>query len=140
MHLHPTHHRFAPFGMAGLLVIGGWLAGGCDENGTGPIVCTTEARAGVQFTVLDDSSRSRGDATVVIWDHTFNDTLTAYPGGDNGWEYPGAWERPGSYAYRIELDGFEPAMGLFEVRDGDACHVATTRISVTLQPSGRAGP
>lgn len=104
--------------------------GGCQDAIT---ACELAGRAGVVIEVTDAATGApvgdglRGVATEGAYSETLIDAASGLMG---------LHERPGSYAIRIEREGYLPwdSTGI-EVRQAGACHVATTILSIPLEPA-----
>lgn len=106
------------------------LLAGCHD---GPTACDLAGRAGVVVQVTDAETGApvsdglRGVAT----SGDYRETLIA---SDSG--LVGLHERPGTYAIRIEREGYLAWDSAdIRVRQSGACHVGTSTLSVPLQPA-----
>ena len=106
---------------------------GCSSL-TSPVVCTTEARAGIAVQVLDSSSNAAvGEgATITARDGAFVQTAGTsedYPG-----PYGLAYERAGVYTVTVQQEGYA-IWTRNDVRvTHDECHVHTVQLTALLQP------
>lgn len=100
----------------------------CDDLG---IVCTTEARAGLEVRVTNaQTGEGVCDAVVTATDGAYAETLIAV-----GCRYYGAYERPGIYTVRAERSGFDTGTvpGVQVVLNSGPCrHVETAQLEIRL--------
>lgn len=105
---------------------------GCSLNLPGDgIICTEVFIFGITVFVTDENGTPISDATVIITEGQFNETLTEVQDGF----YPGAEERQGTYTLTIQATGFEPVIIENIVVTGDECHVTPVGRDITLQPA-----
>lgn len=93
------------------------------------VMCTLEARAGIQITLTDPNGNAIQGASI---------TSPQY--GGSFWEmqhepglYVGLNEGEGRYTYTIQKDGYETYTGEVFLEQ-DVCHVITQKTAITLQP------
>lgn len=100
------------------------------QGPVGPIVCTQEARASFEVTVLDAATGANlaPGATVWVRDGTFVDTLRATPGG----VYTGVNDRPGTYEVVAEHPGYVDWRKAGVRVEKDECHVIPGQITARL--------
>jgi hypothetical protein len=73
-------------------------------------------------------------ATAVVTDGGFTDTLEYFPSEDPGWQ-SGANERGGTYDIKVTVEGYQAwTRDNVEVEEG-SCHVITQRLLARLNPS-----
>lgn len=102
----------------------------CDES----VDCTTEARASVQLTIVDDSGASIPDASA------------SYTIESESWPAPQdcedmgegtlicGWEVEDTFHIEVQAPGYATEELEVEV-GGDECHVITEQIQVVLDPA-----
>jgi len=107
----------------------------CEDDGDdNQIVCTEEARAGLNVTVsLGAMSSITGEGvTVVAKDGNYSETLTYFNPQDP--IFSGAYERQGYYILTVSKEGYQTyTSGVISVTR-DECHVIPQKIHVTLIP------
>lgn len=106
----------------------------CEEDDDKQIMCTEEARAGLNVTVSlgTISSLSGADITVIAKDGNYSETLSYYNELDP--IFSGAYERPGNYILTVSKEGYQTYIsGVISVTR-DECHVIPQKIHVTLLP------
>jgi hypothetical protein len=106
----------------------------CEDNDDKQIMCTEEARAGLNVTVsLGAMSSLVGEGvTVIAKDGNYSETLTFYNELDP--IFSGAYERSGNYILTVSKKGYQTYIsGVISVT-GDECHVIPQKIHVTLLP------
>ncbi|MBX2992148.1 MAG: carboxypeptidase regulatory-like domain-containing protein [Bacteroidetes bacterium] len=111
------------------------VAPGCMETGiNNGIICTTEARAGIQIDIRDSLSGQPAaiGATVVVQHNTYIDTLRGILLADS-LTVSGAYERPGIYTIIITKSGYVDWIRPDVVVNKDECHVITVRLEARLE-------
>jgi hypothetical protein len=106
----------------------------CEEDDDKQIMCTEEARAGLNVTVsLGTMSSIVGTGvTVIANDGNYSETLSYYNELDP--IFSGAYERPGNYIITVSKEGYQTYIsGVISVTR-DECHVIPQMIHVTLIP------
>lgn len=122
-----------------------WLVAGFNSSAglladsvTVLVVCTTEARAGLQLTVTDSltgvaagiTSLSISARSGSVRDSVFYSSVSA---GTGALSQALAFERPGMWDVRITADGYRPWAALGVPVTADLCHVIAVPITVRLQ-------
>ncbi|MDZ7612767.1 MAG: hypothetical protein U5K51_02825 [Flavobacteriaceae bacterium] len=106
----------------------------CEDDDDNQIMCTEEARAGLNVTVsLGTMSSNTGEGvTVLATDGSYTETLTYYNAQDP--IFSGAYERSGNYILTISKEGYQTyTSGVISVTR-DECHVIQQKIHVVLLP------
>lgn len=120
--------------MKKILLLLAFITFGCsDDDLADEVVCTTEARAGLQVTVTDavtGMALAEG-VTVTATDGNYMETLEQ-PGIFN--QFTGAWERAGTYIITVTKNGYQTYVSQPVTVGADVCHVITETVTVTLQP------
>ncbi len=117
-----------------LIVVPLVLAASCKASNSTDVVCTLEARAGINVTVLDADTQAglagiaRGSAT----DGAYVDSLR--PGGSMT-TLSGAYERAGTYTVEIRATGYQGYTTTNVRVLKDVCHVIPQALTVSLQKS-----
>ena len=109
------------------------LAVGCSSK-----TCTTEADAGLVIWVRDARTTAAiCDATVEVIDGNYREALAHFP---TACDYFGAYERTGTYRVEVQRTGYLPAIvdGVQVHMNDGSCHVATTPVTVDLDPDPNA--
>ncbi len=110
------------------------LAMTCDEDDE--IICTQEAKAGLNITVKDavtDELLSMG-VTVIAQDGSYTETLEQFPNEEVP-VFIGAWERVGTYVVTVSKAGYQTFTSEPIVVTADVCHVIPQQVTVELQPN-----
>jgi hypothetical protein len=110
------------------------LATTCDEEDD--IVCTQEAKAGLNITVKDAVTNvilSTG-VTVTAQDGMYTETLEVLDGDDSA-VFIGAWERQGTYIVTVSKEGYQTFISSPIQVTADECHVIPQLLNVALQPN-----
>ncbi len=110
------------------------LAMTCDEDDE--IICTQEAKAGLNITVKDavtDELLSMG-VTVIAQDGSYTETLEQFPNEEVP-VFIGAWERVGTYVVTVSKEGYQTFTSEPIVVTADVCHVIPQQVTVELQPN-----
>lgn len=103
---------------------------GCSENND--IVCTAEARAGLNVYVRDSLTNqplTKG-ISVTARDGSYTDTLQNISGMSG---FSGAWERKGTYIITVESSGYVTYISNPVTVSADECHVIPQVIIVLLR-------
>lgn len=108
---------------------------GCndDDSTDDPILCTLEARPGLEVTVRDGIN---GDpitegVDVVVVDGEYTETLIHIEGTGT---FVGAYERVGNYIITTTKEGYNDSTTAEPVVvEEDVCHVITEKVNVILQ-------
>ncbi len=103
---------------------------GCSENND--IVCTAEARAGLNVYVRDSLTNVpiTNGITVTARDGSYIDTLRNIEGMSG---FSGAWERKGTYIITVESSGYLTYISNPVTVSADECHVIPQVIFVLLR-------
>lgn len=101
------------------------LLSGCPDL---EVTCTTDARASVQVTVIDDAGNNLVDADVT-W--TGDDGVPTSCENNGGGEYVCGYEVSGEVTIDATRAGHEPASELVVV-ETDECHVITEQLTLSL--------
>lgn len=115
-----------------LLLFAFSLAGCKASNNTDPIVCTTEARAGITVVVRDADTQAgiaalaRGSVT----DGAYVDSLRAVGSTTT---MSAAYERAGTYVVDVRATGYQGFTATGIVVTKDQCHVIGQTVTVNLQ-------
>jgi hypothetical protein len=110
------------------------LAMTCDEDDE--IICTQEAKAGLNITVKDavtDELLSMG-VTVIAQDGSYSETLEQFPNEEVP-VFIGTWERVGTYVVTVSKEGYQTFTSEPIVVTADVCHVIPQQVTVELQPN-----
>ncbi|MBY0492169.1 MAG: hypothetical protein K2R93_20180 [Gemmatimonadaceae bacterium] len=109
------------------------LVAGCNaSNNTDPIVCTTEARAGINVVVRDADTQA-GLAAVArgaVTDGAYVDSLRA---NGSTTTMAAAYERPGTYVVDVRATGYQGFTTTGVTVTKDQCHVIPQTVTVALQ-------
>ncbi len=102
---------------------------GCSEDTD--ILCTAEARAGLNVYVKDFSTNQPLSEGVMVTakDGTYTDTLMNFQGN----AFAGAWERPGKYLITAECSGYITYVSDTVKVEADVCHVIPQTVNVLLR-------
>ncbi|WP_025743705.1 peptidase associated/transthyretin-like domain-containing protein [Aquimarina pacifica] len=106
-----------------------------DEDKTeNPILCTEEARPGIEVTVKDaeDDTLLIEEVQVVITEGDYSESLENFSGSAL---FLGAYERPGSYIVIVTKSGYNTFTSDPIVVGEDLCHVITESVEVLLVKS-----
>lgn len=108
------------------------LLAGCKASNSTDVVCTLEARAGINVTVRDAETQAglAGIARGAAIDGAYVDSLR--PGGSTS-TLSGAYERVGTYTVEIRATGYEGYTTTNVRVFKDACHVIPQQLTVSLQ-------
>jgi hypothetical protein len=98
------------------------------------IVCTMEARAGLNVTVKDAATNNYLGigTTIIAIDGTYSETLEYMEGIIP--TFAGAWEREGNYILTVSAEGYVTYVSETITVISDECHVIPRQIEVLLQP------
>lgn len=110
------------------------LATTCDDDDQ--IVCTQEAKAGLNITVKDAVTNEilSSGVTVTAQDGTYSETLEVFI-GDDSTVFIGAWERQGTYIVTVSKEGYQTFTSSPIQVFADECHVIPQLLNVALQPN-----
>ena len=111
------------------------LATSCDDDDD-EIICTQEAKSGLNITVKDavtDELLTTG-VTVIAQDGLYTETLEQFPNEEVP-VFIGAWERVGTYVVTVSKEGYQTFTSQPIVVTADVCHVIPQQITVELQPN-----
>lgn len=102
---------------------------GCDA--TEMVFCTTEARAGINVTVVDASSgiALASGSTLTLREGEWVETIVDAIGN----ALPGAWERAGTYDVTVARDGYQTWTRQGVTVTADECHVIPVTITASLE-------
>jgi hypothetical protein len=112
-----------------LLLVG--LAGCTASNTTDPVVCTTEARAGITVTVRDAETQA-GIAALArgaVSDGAYVDSLRA---NGSATTMSAAYERAGTYTVDVRATGYQGFTTTGIKVTKDQCHVIPQTVTVNL--------
>lgn len=106
----------------------------CEDDDDNQIMCTEEARAGLNVTVSLGamSSLAGTGVTVIAKDGNYSETLNYYNELDP--IFSGAYERPGNYILTVSKQGYQTYTSSVISVTRDECHVIPQKIHVTLRP------
>jgi len=106
----------------------------CDDDGDKQIMCTEEARAGLNVTVSLGAMNSLAGTgvSVVAKDDNYSETLSYFNELDP--IFSGAFERPGNYILTVSKKGYQTYTSGVITVTRDECHVIPQKIHVTLLP------
>lgn len=106
----------------------------CEEEDDKQIMCTEEARAGLNVTVSlgIKSSLAGTGVTVIANDGNYSETLSYYNELDP--IFSGAYERSGNYILTVSKQGYQTYTSGVITVTRDECHVIPQKIHVTLLP------
>ncbi len=104
--------------------------GGCSEENS--IVCTAEARAGLNVYVTDFTTNQplTNGVLVTAKDGSYTDTLMNFQGTDG---FAGAWERPGIYVITVACAGYVTYVSDSVKVESDVCHVIPQTVYTQLR-------
>jgi hypothetical protein len=104
-----------------------------DSDDTNQIVCTLEAKAGLNVTVsLDAMSSITGEGIIVVaTDGAYQETLSVVNPNDP--IFSGALERQGTYVITVSKDGYQTFTSAPITVTADVCHVIPQQVHVVLQ-------
>jgi hypothetical protein len=105
----------------------------CDDNDD--VICTTEAKAGLNIIVKDALSGeflSEG-VTVIAQEGDYSETLQLLT-WDNTAIFIGAWERKGTYDIMVTKDGYQTFTSAPITVTADICHVIPVEFTVEMIP------
>ncbi|GGX29623.1 hypothetical protein [Aquimarina muelleri] len=102
-----------------------------DDRTQDPVLCTEEARPGIEVTVKDteDNMFLVKDVTVVAVDNEYRETLKNVSGTNI---FIGAYERTGNYTVVTNKTNYVQATSDLVIVTKDDCHVITKSIEVFL--------
>lgn len=110
------------------------LCGACndDDKTEDPILCTEEARPGLEITVKDtmDATFLVDGITVVATDNEYKETLENVSGTNI---FVGAYERTGTYVVTVSKTGYVTITSDPIIVTEDICHVITESLEVLLE-------
>ncbi len=98
-------------------------------NGTSAPVCTLEARAGINLTIVDQAGQPVTNAVAQAREGEYVEILQSTGPG----VLFGVFEREGDYDVTVTAPGFKEWQEDVEV-DADECHVIPVRLTVQLEP------
>ncbi len=106
----------------------------CKSSDDDGVICTLEARAGLNVTVRDAQSNNYlgQGITVVATDGAYSETL-AYMDGIIP-SFAGAWERKGTYVLTVSSPGYITFVSDAITVTADECHVIPQQVEINLQP------
>ena len=108
------------------------VAAACGPTTT--TTCTTEARAGLNVTVVDILTGAHlCDATVIASEGAYSETLSVVA-PSLACVYTGAWERAGTYSISATKAGYQDQTQDGVVVSKDACHVHGAAVTISLAP------
>ena len=91
-------------------------------------VCTADARAGINVTVVDDATGAAiGNASGVARDGAYIEQLQAFNGNIFG-----AFEREGTYEVSVTAPGYQTWLRENVIVRADECHVIPVRLTARL--------
>jgi hypothetical protein len=109
------------------------LATTCDDNDDdNQIVCTQEAKAGLNVSVSlgNMNSITSEGVTVIATDGNYTETLSVINNTDP--IFFGAWERIGTYIITVSKEGYQTYTTAPITLTADQCHVIPQFINVAL--------
>ncbi len=103
-----------------------------DDKTEDPVLCTEEARPGLEVTVKDASNNMVliDDVEVVATDGEYTERLESFSGSDL---FLGAYERPGTYTVIVTKSEYQVYTSTPIVVEEDMCHVITESLEVLLE-------
>ncbi|MDP2160987.1 MAG: carboxypeptidase-like regulatory domain-containing protein [Flavobacterium sp.] len=106
------------------------------NNDDDAVVCTQEAKAGLNVTVKDAVTNAvlSDGVTVIAQDGPYVETLQLFT-GDDVVVFFGAIERVGTYIVTVSKEGYQTFTSEPIVVTADVCHVIPQLITVNLQPN-----
>jgi len=109
------------------------LATQCNEDDNG-IVCTEEARAGLNITIKDAETNAylNEGVSVVATDGSFSETLESFDVAEP--IFSGAYEREGNYTVTVSKTGYVTYTSEVISVTSDVCHVIPQQRTILLQP------
>jgi hypothetical protein len=118
-----------------LLAIFPLLLSSTCENNDDDIFCTTEAKAGLNVTVINSQTNVPivEDVVIIAQDGSYQETLEYFPGGE--FVFSGAYERMGTYTITVTKTGFQTFTSQAITVTRDECHVIPQQITVNLIPN-----
>ena len=104
-----------------------------DDDANDGVICTEEARAGLNVTVKNAETgvTITEGITVVATDGNYTETLEYFYGSPN---FSGAWEREGTYVITVTGEGYQTYTSDAITVEADECHVISEIITINLQP------
>jgi hypothetical protein len=109
------------------------LATQCNEDDDG-IVCTEEARAGLNITIKDAITNAylNEGVSVVATDGSYSETLESFDSAEP--VFSGAYEREGNYTITVSKTGYITFTSEVVSVTSDVCHVIPQQRTILLQP------
>ena len=106
------------------------------NNDDAAIICTLEAKAGLNITVKDAATNAvlSDGVTVIAQDGSYTETLQSFS-GDDIFSFFGATERKGTYIITVSKQGYQTFTSEPIVVTADVCHVIPQDLTVNLQPN-----
>lgn len=104
-------------------------------SGNDDVICTMEARAGLNIIVKDvltGEFLSEG-VTVIAQEGDYSETLQLLT-WDNTAVFLGAWERKGTYDVTVTKDGYQTFTSAPITVTADICHVIPVEFTVEMIP------
>lgn len=107
----------------------------CDDNDDNQIVCTQEAKAGLNVSVSlgNMNSITSEGVTVIATDGNYSETLSVIDNTDP--IFFGAWERTGTYILTVSKEGYQTYTSTPITVTADVCHVIPKFHHVSLVPN-----
>ncbi|NDJ00019.1 carboxypeptidase regulatory-like domain-containing protein [Flavobacterium sp. LaA7.5] len=104
-----------------------------DDDANNDVICTEEARAGLNVTVKNaETGQVIGEGiTVVATDGNYTETLEYYLSSP---QFTGAWEREGTYVITVSGEGYQTYISDPVTVEADECHVIGEIVTINLQP------
>ena len=116
------------------LLAAGIVAGACSagSKGVDDVVCTMEARPGINLTAIDSVGGQPISAAgvAVAEEGSYSDKAIALPGTPV--RYSMAYERAGTYTVTVAVDGYQSWRATGVVVRRDVCHVITVQLTARL--------
>ncbi|WP_074405755.1 carboxypeptidase regulatory-like domain-containing protein [Aquimarina megaterium] len=110
------------------------LCGACndDDKTEDPVLCTLEARPGLEVTIKDttDATFLVEGITVVATDNEYKETLENISGTTI---FVGAHERTGTYVITVSKTGYTTITSDPIIVKEDICHVITESLEILLE-------
>lgn len=115
------------------IIVTTFLACNSDDDTQDPVLCTLEARAGLEVTVKDGlgGANITNGVTVEAIDGNYSETLKKVEANNT---FVGAYERAGTYIITVTKDGYrDNTLSEPVLVTEDVCHVITESVEVILE-------
>lgn len=105
----------------------------CDSEDDGPILCTTEAVAGLNVQVKDAETNQilTEGVLVIAQEDEYSEILMNI---EQSSTFIGAWERMGNYTIIVSKEGYQTFTSEVISVETDVCHVIPEIVQVALIP------